>query len=319
MTFLENPNSDAKWQKSVHICLALIAFFLFCWQVTYLQRLKLLPGYLLPLASFCVCFVNCVLIRGSAITMESAAGRIASACDAAVIPVFIVCLNELMYRLHEVRKLRYLWVAFDEGELSLSVSSAPTLLWGVRAIAVIVFVFELLVEFSVSVDSKSDEYAGRGGYVTLSRHSSDRALWFSLVPAMALSLVSLITAITLLRYGRSMTISLQGARRWRFLLPCALVYSCSQLFSTKLYAVMADIGELVLLIGTSYAFYLVQSDLSLMGHYADFLKRSNEAFAVSKELQAQEDAEQDEEAPDSGKIEMTELNFPPRPPEGVEG
>ena len=58
-----------------------------------------------------------------------------------------------------------------------------------------------------------------------------------------------------------------------------MLQSVGQCFGFKIYAVTSNAGEIALLIGVSIVVSLVQRDLVIASSYANFLHKSNEAFA----------------------------------------
>ena len=80
------------------------------------------------------------------------------------------------------------------------------------------------------------------------------------------------------RYGKNATLSLDGSSSWTFIGLTACGQIIGQLFSLSIFPVSSNGGELLLLLGVSWMVYLVQNDLSITRKFADFLRRSNEAF-----------------------------------------
>jgi hypothetical protein len=283
MTYLEDETLDNDIFRICFSVFAVASGAMFVVQVLFLQQLKLLAIYLLPFLSFCMCFENAALARGSTANKD-AVSEVAKVCHAFVVPLFVAVLNEVDFGLHKARSERFFFVHFDEGcEIALAWERVE--LWGVRLLAAVLFVMNLFVNFEIG-DAKSDTGdAGEGGYLQWRNRASSTALALALIPPIFLTFWALLHTITMSRYGAKMTISLNNNRRWKVPIPCALFYGISIIFADTLFPIMSNAGEVVLLFGTSYMLFLVQNDLSIVASFADFLHRSNLVFARSCQLQ----------------------------------
>ena len=83
----------------------------------------------------------------------------------------------------------------------------------------------------------------------------------------------LICNYYLISYGLNATIGLTTRKKWRNILFCALGFIVATFFPTNL-------GELFLIFASAYLIYLVQEDLLISAHFADYLHKSNLAFTM---------------------------------------
>ena len=91
------------------------------------------------------------------------------------------------------------------------------------------------------------------------------------------------------RYGSNLTFGLAGKHRWKLLVPCALLMVLSSFFSSRIFYLTTNGGELFILLGATALLNLVQDELGLASSFADFLHRSNLAFKRSHvELELEE-------------------------------
>jgi hypothetical protein len=74
---------------------------------------------LLPLLSFCLCFENVLLFRGDSIEKHSALTDAGHVFQALQIPLFIIIIYELPFRLHEARLAHFCCIPFDQGKYML--------------------------------------------------------------------------------------------------------------------------------------------------------------------------------------------------------
>jgi hypothetical protein len=268
----------------IFIIIAALSGILFLVQILYIQHLNILPAYILPFISFCFCFVNTLLARGSNVNSDSLLAGFGYVFHSFRIPLLIIALYESAYRLHETRAVHFFCFPFDQGT-DAPKALALTYLWFVRLIAIGLFVMNILVDFDL-VDSC--ESASLGGYIFLSKHSSCLPLWLSLIPSMVLSAVGLFVSDIVHKYGKSVAFGLNYRNRWTFLFPCSLAQIVGEIFYPSVYPVSSNAGEFVLLAGATLLLYLVQEDLGNASIFADFLHRSNVVFQTAK-LQMEHD------------------------------
>jgi hypothetical protein len=189
MTYFADDNKY--YEEILFMGFAVIAFILFFVQVLYLQELKLIPVYLLPLLSFCVCFDNICMFRQG--RLNSSAEDAAYFFHACIDPLFFMIVYEVPYRLHETRLAHFGCVPFEQGHEVPSIARAVAI-WGPRLVAAGLFVLHILANFDIVDDYL---YAGRGGYVMLAEHQSSIQVWFSLVPSMATSAMAIYISFLL--------------------------------------------------------------------------------------------------------------------------
>jgi hypothetical protein len=171
-------------------------------QLLFLQKLNILSVYLQPLLSFCMTYENVALYLGSSISSKSAAANAGNFFHSLEIPLFIIVLYEVSFRLHEARSAQFLYcIRFDQGKSAMQ-WVAPISLWIVRLIATGLFVINILVDFDVLRKQYSSPEAGRGGYYSLGvrNNSTKLTLWLALIPPIVLSAAGLLIGISLYRY-----------------------------------------------------------------------------------------------------------------------
>ena len=186
------------WELALLIILAILSSFCFAWQVLYLQHLKILPTYVLPVVSFCICFENCVLTRGSNIDPDSVTASFTYVLHSLQTPLLITALYESAFRLHETRAVHFFCFPFDQGfeyQRILALGSV----WLVRLIAAGLFVINLVVDFHL-VRENDDDKQGPGGHIYLSENKHDTDLWLALIPPIALSFFALLVSNVMNRY-----------------------------------------------------------------------------------------------------------------------
>lgn len=112
-----------------------------------------------------------------------------------------------------------------------------------------------------------------------------------------------------IRYAKHCTLGISNNRYWRAIIPCTLLQAVGQCFGVRVYQVTSNAGEIALLIGVTFIVGLVQRDLLIAGNFANFLKKSNDAFrqASALELQAQHNHSSSEETPK--KYSLVALNM----------
>eukprot|EP01034_Spumella_vulgaris_P021788 gene21788-27857_t len=85
--------------------------------------------------------------------------------------------------------------------------------------------------------------------------------------------------------SRRLFVSQQSPRVWsdEVQLP-ALCQVIGQIFNENVYLVTSNGGDLILLVGITYTFALIEEDLALAGIFADYLHQSNLAFEHQHQL-----------------------------------
>lgn len=259
---------------------AVIAAILFIYQLKNLLRMKILPVFLLPFLSFCMLWENIILYLGSDVQNNTIID-VSYVLYSLIIPLFVIIIFELSYRLFEARSANFLCIPFDErgtdnDSLGTNYAALATL-WFVRLCAIALFGLNIIKSFSLfGYDSNIH---GRNGYKALESHPLSIDYWFSYIPPIFLSVISIVVGISLYSYGNNLSIGLLHTRRWRLILPCVICQAVGQVFySSKIYPISSNAGEIILLLGTTLLLHLVQKDLARAGSFADFLRRSNIAF-----------------------------------------
>ena len=72
----------------------------------FLSKLHILPAYALPLLSFCLAFINISLYFGESIEVKSHMANTLNLFQSLIVPLFVLVLFELTFRLHEARSAK---------------------------------------------------------------------------------------------------------------------------------------------------------------------------------------------------------------------
>jgi len=272
-----------------HVCyviFASIAAIVFLLQIFLLRRLKIMTTYvMLPLLSVCVCFENVVLYLSSAIniTHTTTSMYIGYVLNSLIVPLFLLILYELIFKLHEFRNAHFLCF---ELEVDAESKPAQVLMWIMRLICVGLIAMKLIVEFGwLGVDHKDPMMTGSAGYPYLIDHSKSLALWLALIPSMCLSVFGVLVATYIFKYGTY--VALDNNFWWKVSSFSIVFQIAGQCFNHNLYAVTSNAGELFLLMGLTWCVWLAQYELSMAASYADFLHRSNSAFKAVNTVKAE--------------------------------
>jgi hypothetical protein len=259
----------------LYVAFCVIGFILFCLQILFLQRLTLMPAYLLPLLSFCVTYENAVMYYSCNATAADGNTIGAGLVFIALIPpLILVLLYEISYRLYEARQAHFFCLPLEQG-----LSSAPgaASVWLVRLVAAGLFIMAIFVNFSV-VSHTDASSAGSGGYAYLAQHSQSLAVWLALIPPIVASLMALCMGIAVHRYGKYNALGL--VNRWKIFWLAVFGLVAGYCFDANVFPVTSNAGELAMLLGLTGLLWLVQEDLDLAAGFADFLRTSNLCFGM---------------------------------------
>jgi hypothetical protein len=261
-------------QFIVYVIIMALMVICFYYQVGHLQKMTILPVYLLPFGTFCILFENWALAMGSLIHEESAGAYIAYIFHSFNIPILLTCMVEVSYRLYETRSAQFFFIRFDEAESeAFTPVGSIAFLYGARLLSLSLLVLTMAVDFRYPK-------LETGGYITLVENVTSLPLWLSLIPPILLSIVCLFVSVAVMRYGLNMTIGLTTRKRWRVVLLCSLCLTVGYVFQTNYYPFTSNFGEATMLVGVSFLIYLVQEDLFVAGSFADYLHKSNLAFTL---------------------------------------
>ena len=176
------------WSHVMYIIFAVIALILLICQLLYLRRLKVISVYLLlPILSMCVMYENISLYLSSAhkIADEIVHMYIGYILQSITVPLFLIVLYEVIFRLHEFRNVHFFCFELEVSSDSLG---AKILLWLMRIIFVGLILMQLIVEFEwFDVNNQQPIGAGSAGYAYLIDNPGSVALWLSLFPSICLS------------------------------------------------------------------------------------------------------------------------------------
>mmetsp|Transcript_20374 Transcript_20374/g.45335 ORF Transcript_20374/g.45335 Transcript_20374/m.45335 type:complete len:216 (+) Transcript_20374:115-762(+) len=168
MTFAGESNEG--YETIFFIAFAALAGLLFIVQVLFLQRLKILPAYMIAIVSLCFSYENIILAFGRRIDEGSLPVRVMYGVHAVQVSLLIMCIYETSYTLQEVRGANLLTIEFgdDEAETGIVVRVGNWSVWVVRLLAVVLCGINVIINFElIPGDYKS---AGSGGYIYLATH-----------------------------------------------------------------------------------------------------------------------------------------------------
>ena len=174
------------------------------YQLTTLQKMTILPVRILPFATICWIYENLLLALGSKIS-SSERSFFANLMYLAVcfeIPILFTVTFELAYRLYETRSAQFFCIRFDELDVEndrakrTTATGALSFLWGMRLLAVGLFIVNVFVNWDLSRVDKVNQ----GGLIDLAKPggSQNLALWLSLVPPIALGSFALVISISVI-------------------------------------------------------------------------------------------------------------------------
>ncbi len=296
MTFVGQHINEA--QYAGYVAMAVISAMLLVVHCRYVRDMRILAVYILPCVAFFSCFELCVLAQGSDVKNDSVTAYICYVFQSLRIPLMVVVLYELTYRLFEIRTAHFICFPFDQGS-DFSKTVGVCSIWLNRLMACGLFAINMVVVYDTA---DADDYASRGGYMYLSRNSHSLFAWLTLIPPIVLSIVAIVVGGAIARYGNHLTIGLTARIRWKALFVCALVQVVGHIFDTDVYVITSRASELLLLIGITYSVHLVEEDLLLAGAFADYLHRSNMAFDHKYRFEVQEEPPREE----VGSLQLTD-------------
>ena len=198
MFIFGNSNSPYNAQV-IFIVFACIAAILGSISMLFLQRLNILPVFLLPLLCFCVCYENTVLSLGSHVAYDSNLAYAGYVFHSLEIPLFVIILHETSFRLYQSRSFQFCCIRFDQNNVKTINYAAAVLLWSVRIIAVGLFIMNIFADFEAVPSNDKCEVSGVGGYVSFIKDPNCVALVLTLVPPIFLSFISINIGMILVR------------------------------------------------------------------------------------------------------------------------
>lgn len=196
---MNSVGEDKKeYAKVLYVIFAIFCASVFTVQIVHLRKMKILPVFLQPLLSFCMCFENCLLSQGTNVRAHSPAANAGYFFHSLIFPIFIIILFEVTLRLHEARCTHFWGIPFEQGT---KITYLPSLIcvWVVRFIATGLFVMNIFATYGFL--ESTVEPAGKGGYATFNKYPRSRHLWLSLVPSIVLSVFGYLMGIALYRYN----------------------------------------------------------------------------------------------------------------------
>ena len=198
MYMFGRPNGPYNSQ-SVFIVFACLAAILGSISLLFLQRLNILPIFLLPLLCFCVCYENTVLSLGDSISYNSKIAYAGYVFHSLEIPLFVIILHETSFRLYQSRSFQFCCIRFDQNNVKTINYAAAVLLWSVRIIAIGLFIMNIFVDFEAVPPHDKCALSGVGGYVSFVKDPNCVSLILALVPPIFLSFISINIGLILVR------------------------------------------------------------------------------------------------------------------------
>ena len=188
-----------EYEQIVFIIYAAIAAVLGTISLLFLQRLNILPVFLLPLLCFCVCYENTLLSLGNKISNNSKVADAGYVFHSLVIPFFIIILHETSFRLYQSRSFQFCCIRFDQSNNRTINIAAAVLLWSVRVISIGLFIMNIFTSFEAVPSDRQCSQAGIGGYVSFIAEPHCLTLILALVPPIVLSFISINIGMILVR------------------------------------------------------------------------------------------------------------------------
>jgi hypothetical protein len=200
MAFYGHPTE--LYAAVLYMIFAVITGVLCLIQLVFLQKLNIWSVYWLPLLSFCMCYENVLLYLGDHISRHSSVAYAGNVFHALQIPIFVIVLYEVSYRLHEARSAQFLYyIRFDLGGSATELTALLSL-WIVRTIAAGLFVMTLITDFFILPKNHRSKVTGAGGYYAFSRDDNEHSvsLWLNLIPPIVLTVAGITIGISLYRF-----------------------------------------------------------------------------------------------------------------------
>jgi hypothetical protein len=113
--------SNEGYERILFIAFAALAGLLFIVQVLFLQRLKILPVYMIAIVSLCFSYENIILAFGRRINEGSLPVRVMYGVHAVQVSLLIMCIYETSYTLQEVRGANLLTIKFGGDEVETGI------------------------------------------------------------------------------------------------------------------------------------------------------------------------------------------------------
>lgn len=195
MTFLGDPNES--WETGLFISFAVISGLLFFIQIFYLQKLKMLPVYILPALSACLCFDNALMAGGATIDPQWRISKFVTAIQALIIPFNVIIIFEMPFRLHQARTAHFLCIPFEQGPL-ISSLLAKLSLWAMRIFALGLLVINIIVNFKIP--NAASDRAGKVGFIYFGEIDAEVHVWLGLLPPLILSVEAVVLSIVMQRF-----------------------------------------------------------------------------------------------------------------------
>ena len=194
MTFFGNETEY--FERILFVCFAVICAILCILQIVFFQELKIIAVYLLPFLSFCLCFENIALYRQENIGEDGTVATAAKVFHSCIIPIFVLEVYEIPFRLHEIRLAHFGFIPFEQGE-DMPKFISHLVLFCERLLVAGLFVLNIVVNFDLLDSADKSDFSGVGGYKTLAEHSRSLHLWLSLIPSMILSAIGIYICFVL--------------------------------------------------------------------------------------------------------------------------
>lgn len=171
---------------------ACVALSCSVYHMLHLERLKILATKLLPLLYISLAVDNAIMALGDVISPTSPAAYVAYGMHALHIPLFLVFFNEIGYHMHKVRGVQYFLLEFNEETMESDKRIGSFIIASIRILALGLLALTVLTNFDLL--SAHPAPTKSGGYIYLARNISSVSVWLSLIPPIALTIISFIVS-----------------------------------------------------------------------------------------------------------------------------
>lgn len=239
MTFIDNNSEPPSTVQIILYCILTVAFMAITYKIIFQTQTRrhyhrvITVRFLLPFGLICCVMENIALACSGVIIQNEADDhillKIIFVLQATQVPVFLLALFELTYKVHKKRSVHFCGMFFDEGRLGRYKA-------GVFSTPVKSFVFRNLIRFLASLccllgffanfdllrdKDEKDTLAGRTGWWQLLRSKDaiySAHVLMSLIPTLVLVFCSFFLSIALWRYGINSSMVVHSAlpNPWSF-------------------------------------------------------------------------------------------------------
>lgn len=191
---IEYGHPPKTYELIIYVFIMVIVAWCFYYQLRHLQKMTILPVYILPFCTICIFYENLILALGTLVGNDSIPAFIAYVLHSFQIPILLTSMVEVCYRLYETRSAQFFFIRFDEAESGdFSPVGALAFLYGMRIVSIGLLGINLHIHFGHGDQIRT------GGYYVLARNVNNLELWLSLIPPMVLSFFSIVVSVAAIR------------------------------------------------------------------------------------------------------------------------